>query len=453
MIRLLPDHIINQIAAGEVVERPASAVKELLENAIDANATRIEVAIASGGREMLAVDDDGDGMTADDLKLAVQRHATSKLSGEDIMAIHHLGFRGEALPSIASVSRMTISSRALSEENGWVLDESFVKLPSLTTDSFEVESGSFKPWFPHTIASFDTFKVRDNQAGSFMWNSPYGDAFVLKFAKKIIDEQKLGHDNHTDVLTVGLSAADVIGHHFGPNSYEVLDYYNKLDFYLADFIEYLNTAMGQENYMVVITADHGVASMPEYLAMNGADARRIQRAEFTADMAAINANTMKRYGLTQNLIIKADYGGVEPDLNLIKANKLDLTEVITQLTSSIAELSYIEDAYSHLDIADSTCTKKFIEKIRNSHRDGYGYYIKLVPRKNYLVDMRAHGTTHGTPYDYDTHVPMIFKIPGKSAVQLIDTVQTVDIVPTILSLLGIDTEENFDGSNLTNLLD
>src|SRR6056300_1136153 len=122
VIRQLPDRLINQIAAGEVVERPASAVKELVENAIDANATRIEVSIASGGREMLAVDDDGAGMTGDDLKLAVQRHATSKLSGEDIMAIHHLGFRGEALPSIASVSRMTISSSALSEENGWVLE-------------------------------------------------------------------------------------------------------------------------------------------------------------------------------------------------------------------------------------------------------------------------------------------------------------------------------------------
>jgi len=122
MIRLLPDHIINQIAAGEVVERPASAVKELVENAIDANATRIEVAIANGGRIILAVDDNGDGMTGDDLKMAVQRHATSKISGEDIMAIYHLGFRGEALPSIASVSRMTISSRAVAEENGWMLD-------------------------------------------------------------------------------------------------------------------------------------------------------------------------------------------------------------------------------------------------------------------------------------------------------------------------------------------
>lgn len=122
MIRLLPDHIINQIAAGEVVERPASAVKELVENAIDANATRIEVAIAQGGRGMLAVDDDGDGMTGDDLNMAVQRHATSKISGEDIMAINHLGFRGEALPSIASVSRMTISSRVESEANGWMLE-------------------------------------------------------------------------------------------------------------------------------------------------------------------------------------------------------------------------------------------------------------------------------------------------------------------------------------------
>ena len=122
MIRLLPDQIINQIAAGEVVERPASAVKELVENAIDANATRIEVSIASGGREMLAVDDDGAGMTGDDLKMAVQRHATSKISGEDIMAIHHLGFRGEALPSIASVSQMTLSSRSAREENGWMLE-------------------------------------------------------------------------------------------------------------------------------------------------------------------------------------------------------------------------------------------------------------------------------------------------------------------------------------------
>src|SRR5687768_12772759 len=111
-IRLLPDHVSNQIAAGEVVERPASVAKELVENAIDAQATRISIDVESGGRRLLRVVDDGEGMVRDDALLAFERHATSKISkAEDLAAIGTLGFRGEALASIASVARVELVTR------------------------------------------------------------------------------------------------------------------------------------------------------------------------------------------------------------------------------------------------------------------------------------------------------------------------------------------------------
>ncbi|EBA17522.1 DNA mismatch repair protein [Roseobacter sp. SK209-2-6] len=111
-IRQLDDSAINRIAAGEVVERPASAVKELVENAIDAGAHRITVEIADGGKTLIRVTDDGCGMSAEDLPLALSRHATSKIDGSDLLNIHTFGFRGEALPSLGAVGRLTITSRA-----------------------------------------------------------------------------------------------------------------------------------------------------------------------------------------------------------------------------------------------------------------------------------------------------------------------------------------------------
>ena len=121
-IRLLPDTIINQIAAGEVVERPASAVKELVENAIDAGASRIDIRLREGGLAGLSVDDDGFGMMPADLEMAIRRHATSKLPEDDIARINHFGFRGEALPSIASVSRLVITSRAEASDEAWRIE-------------------------------------------------------------------------------------------------------------------------------------------------------------------------------------------------------------------------------------------------------------------------------------------------------------------------------------------
>src|SRR5437868_13300052 len=120
-IRRLPPELIDRIAAGEVVERPASALKELIENSLDAGASQVAVRLHAGGLELVEVADDGSGMAPDEMRLALERHATSKLAGDAIDRVTSFGFRGEALPSIASVSRLMVESRVRGAD-GWRIE-------------------------------------------------------------------------------------------------------------------------------------------------------------------------------------------------------------------------------------------------------------------------------------------------------------------------------------------
>ena len=145
-IRLLPSQLVDQIAAGEVIERPAAALKELVENAIDAGAHHISVHIQDGGLSELIVTDDGHGMAKEELPLAIQRHATSKLPDADLFAINSFGFRGEALPSIGSVSEMTIASRQAGAEHGWAL---------------RIDKGQVAEPYPHQMPHGTKVVIRD----------------------------------------------------------------------------------------------------------------------------------------------------------------------------------------------------------------------------------------------------------------------------------------------------
>ncbi len=182
-IRQLPDHLVNQIAAGEVVERPASVVKELIENSLDAGANRIQVDVGEGGRRLIRVRDNGQGIEREQLALALARHATSKISElDDLEAIASLGFRGEALPSIASVSRLKLSSRALDCADGW---------------SVEARNGEIQAPVPAAHPVGTSIEVRD-----LFYNTPARRKFLKTDKTEFLHIEKA-------VRTLALSRSDV----------------------------------------------------------------------------------------------------------------------------------------------------------------------------------------------------------------------------------------------------
>ena len=170
VIRRLPEGLVNRIAAGEVIERPASAIKELVENSIDAGASRIDIIMREGGRTMMTVTDNGCGMSREELSLSIERHATSKLPDDNLTQINTLGFRGEALPSIASVSRMEITSRSLDSEDAWKII---------------IEGGLVAETLPASIKSGTRVAIRDLF---------YATPARLKFLKTVRTEFNLAAD-------------------------------------------------------------------------------------------------------------------------------------------------------------------------------------------------------------------------------------------------------------------
>ena len=193
-LRRLPETLVNRIAAGEVVERPASAVKELVENALDAGATRVEIAVREGGRTLIAVTDDGFGMSEEELRLAVERHATSKLPEDDLTEIASFGFRGEALPSIAAVSRLTLTSRPPDVKQAWQLS---------------VEGGRLRPTVPVAAPAGTRVEVRDLF---------YATPARLKFLKA--PRTELGHV--LDIVERLAMAHPQVGFHLGDGARPLL---------------------------------------------------------------------------------------------------------------------------------------------------------------------------------------------------------------------------------------
>jgi len=255
-IRQLPDYLVNQIAAGEVIERPAAAVKELVENAIDAGANQIDVDIRDGGKSLIVVRDNGCGMDADDLKIATQRHATSKLPDDDLVNINHLGFRGEALPSIASIARLSIKSKKKNHDDAWEIKieggKEFSPCPTAHGDGTTIE---IRDLFYATPARLKFLKSARSEYGAIKDTlTRIAMAFpYIGFTLSHEGTRKLNliaqSSNDKDASQKRLTS--ILGKDFGENSFPVLAEREGLKISGYASLPTLNRATTQYQYLFV----------------------------------------------------------------------------------------------------------------------------------------------------------------------------------------------------------
>lgn len=293
----------------------------------------------------------------------------------------------------------------------------------------------------------------DSMSSSFYKNitvSPYADMLLNEFAKKIIQNENLGKDEHPDLLCISYSATDYIGHTFGPFSHEMMDNIIRLDSTIADLRKFLDKYIGKENYLFVISADHGVAPLPEYSKAKGIFAQRI------------NANIVEKKA---NLIFQ-EFSGAMKEKHWIKkitSNYIYLTKkgrkvyqkheklILQKLKGLHNEIKGIKTIYSSDEILNNPAKNKIFRRIKNAYYPGRSgdFYILPEPYSFFGYPGKNTGTTHGTPYDYDAHVPFIIYGGNLHATEISDTVGTADIAVSLSEILHIkDFMKNRDGVNV-----
>ena len=266
---------------------------------------------------------------------------------------------------------------------------------------------------------------------------PYGDRAVLNLGSQAVDEYNMGKDKYTDILFLGLSATDGIGHSFGPHSHEQLDNYLRLDKNLGQFIESLEMLLGKGNVLYILSSDHGAVALPEYLNAQGLYAGRIPDPQRDSLFNAVNNEIEKQLGVNQVY----SYGNAfyfDNDMNE------DVRIIATRIIKShLSKLEGIRSVITKKEILNGG--KSIIDiRLKNMVHPEKSPDVYLIPEK-YWTWRYPRGTSHGSPYDYDAHVPLI--ISRSSHKDRIDSlrVKTVDIAPTIAKLIQIPFPKSVDG--------
>ena len=328
-------------------------------------------------------------------------------------------------------------------ERGWPRLRGESDYPESRRDDFPAEADGRRTSFPHR---FDGEAPGPTYYGDLR-SSPFGDQATLEFAMRLIEAEALGTDDVPDLLSIGLSAADSVGHVFGPYSQEIQDYYLRLDGMLALLLDFLDERVGLDHVQVALSSDHGVLPMPEELQGRGVASRRLGGNAIMPAVAAAIDESVAALGLEVEVqpeivtgLILRTMPGLEPSQQ---------QALRREMATRLRAFDGFADVYTRDELADPTTPDRpYLEAYRRMLHAGRGpdLYIRLT--EHTLYTSRPTGTSHGSPYRYDTHVPLIFWRPGLTPLRYREPVRTVDLAPTVMRWLGFDPPAGLDGTVL-----
>jgi predicted AlkP superfamily pyrophosphatase or phosphodiesterase len=346
-------------------------------------------------------------------------------------------------------------AQQFNKEN-WIgkhLPSAWAKLKPEKAYAKDEPDGFAAEWLWENSASFPHPFSADKK-NKQLQDSPYWDMLILDFANVAVKSEKLGQRGVPDLLCLALSATDYIGHSFGPNSHEIHDHLLRLDLALGSFLSDMEKDVGKGRVMVALTADHGVLPLPEYQAQfqHGGSRRINPEKTITPRIRALDEQLRREWKINDWLIHTADDEG--NFLNYETARKAGVTPSALQsrVRSGFLSIDGVKAVYFRDDLAaKSPDARPYLTQFRNGYCAQRAGDFEVLFCDGCLLDDGTTGTTHGSPYPYDTHVAMLFWGAGIHEGRVDREVHTVDVAPTIARLLGIPYPKSVDGIPLSEL--
>jgi predicted AlkP superfamily pyrophosphatase or phosphodiesterase len=312
-------------------------------------------------------------------------------------------------------------------EKGWATLYPINTYSQSTADQKSYENKGVGTGFPYDLKKF----IGKNYG--VISSTPYGNSFTVEMAKAAIEEEKLGADAITDMLAVSFSSPDYIGHGYGPNSIEQEDDFYRLDKDLGDFLNYLDSKVGQGQYTVFLSADHGVAHVPAFMKENKMPSGNFNEG---AVLEQLNQQLKDKFGEGK---LALDFSNYQLVLNniLISEKKLKREEIVDVIIDFLSKQPTVARVFDLHQLEATALPAKIKEMIVNGYYPSRAGDIQIILKSNYIEAFLTTGTTHGMWYPYDAHIPLLWYGWGIKAGKTNRETYMTDIAPTLAALLHI----------------